>query len=127
MRIYHNFTDDIDKLESLFQLDDHVDLCNSTQIIQNLNLGDIFAMTWRWVRLPILKQSIYSKIKWWFSNIWQLPLLDDLVEVMISRDSDTYILDRELAAVQEWMSSNEHTFHVMRDHQGHGDPIMGGE
>ena len=60
MRIYHNFTDDIEKLESLFQLDDHVDLCNSTRIIQNLNLGDIFAMTWRWVRLPILLQSIYS-------------------------------------------------------------------
>jgi len=63
VRIYHNFTDDIEKLESLFQLDDHVDLCNSTRIIQNLNLGDIFAMTWRWVRLPILKQSIDSKVK----------------------------------------------------------------
>jgi len=45
---------------------------------------------------------------------------------MISRDSDTYIIDRELAAVQEWMSSNEHTFHVMRDHPYHCIEILGG-
>ena len=45
---------------------------------------------------------------------------------MISRDSDTYITDRELAAVQEWMSSYEHTFHVMRDHPFHCIEILGG-
>ncbi len=51
------------------------------------------------------------------SFLLQLPLLDDSVDVMISLDSD--ITDRELAAVHEWMSSDEHTFHVMRDHPYH--------
>jgi len=47
---------------------------------------------------------------------------------MMSRDSDSYINDRELVAVQEWMDSNkEETFHVMRDHPGHCNIyILGG-
>jgi hypothetical protein len=27
----------------------HIDLCNVTEIIEERQLGDIFAMTWRWV------------------------------------------------------------------------------
>ena len=58
----------------------------------------------------------------------KLPLFDDLVDVMMSRDSDSYINDRELVAVQEWMNSNKkETFHVMRDHPGHCNIyILGG-
>lgn len=56
----------------------------------------------------------------------QLPLLNDSVDVMISRDSDSYITDRELAAVHEWMSSDEHMFHVMRDHPYYCIEMLGG-
>jgi len=52
VRVYHNFTDvDPDELENFFQVNDQVDLCNCTEIIKDLNLGNIFAMTWRWVKL----------------------------------------------------------------------------
>jgi len=52
VRVYHNF-EDVDPVESenFFQVNDQVDLCNATHIIKHLNLGDIFAKTWRWVKL----------------------------------------------------------------------------
>jgi hypothetical protein len=28
----------------------YIDFCNVTTIVRNRNLGDIFAMTWRWVK-----------------------------------------------------------------------------
>jgi len=57
----------------------------------------------------------------------KLPLLYDLVDIMISRDSDSYISDRESAAFQEWVDSKEHTFHIMKDHPYHcSTEILGG-
>lgn len=62
----------------------------------------------------------------WLWIILKLPLFDELVDVMMSRDSDSHIIDRELAAVQEWVDSKEHTFHIMRDHPYHCIDILGG-
>jgi hypothetical protein len=28
----------------------YIDLCNVTMVVENRKLGDIFAMTWRWVK-----------------------------------------------------------------------------
>ena len=54
------------------------------------------------------------------------------MDVIITRDLDAEIIDRELAALNEWFNSN-YTFHIMRDHQGHSKtygqqvvPIPGG-
>lgn len=83
---------------------EYVDLCNATAVIQEWKLGKIFPMTWRF-----------------------LPLMDDLVDIIISRDSDSPILQREVDAVQEWLESNS-TFHAMRDNPYHciGLTLLGG-
>ncbi|XP_046452667.1 uncharacterized protein LOC124200464 [Daphnia pulex] len=102
VRIYHNMTID-DAGSATWHLlvktlpvdSNHVDLCNATEIIKKMRLGDIFAMTWRW-----------------------LPLLDDMVQTLMSRDTDGRIIPREKEAVSEWLSSDR-IFHVMRDHPAH--------
>ena len=65
-------------------------------------------------RTHLLKASQTFPMTWRF-----LPLLDPTVDVMMSRDADSYIIDREVVAVQEWLNSSA-VFHVMRDHQFHG-------
>ncbi|KAK4007232.1 hypothetical protein OUZ56_012392 [Daphnia magna] len=107
VRIYHNLTaDDTRSWDTLGMIVDlerngHVDLCNATDIINNRKLGDIFAMTWRW-----------------------LPLLDPMVDVLMSRDSDSRIIPREEHAVYEWLDSDK-IFHIMRDHPWHCRYIVG--
>ncbi|EFX64306.1 hypothetical protein DAPPUDRAFT_305121 [Daphnia pulex] len=104
VRIYHKLrSDDVDSwkiLNNILDLGsnssrDHIDLCNATEIIRNRQLGDLFEMTWRW-----------------------LPLLDDMVDTLLSRDSDSPVFPREEDAVREWLASNQ-TFHIMRDHPAH--------
>lgn len=59
-------------------------------------------------------------------RFWRfLPLLDPLVDVFVSRDIDAYILDREVAAVSEWLQSR-YSYHIMRDHPSHGGAILAG-
>lgn len=58
--------------------------------------------------------------------MWRFEAIDDpSVEIMMSRDTDTRILEREKLAVEEWMNS-EKLFHIMRDHPYHGTQILGG-
>ena len=58
--------------------------------------------------------------------LWRFaPLADYNVIEWHSRDLDSTILAREVAAVQEWRKSNL-TFHIMRDNPAHGTNIMGG-
>ncbi|XP_046640966.1 uncharacterized protein LOC124326279 isoform X2 [Daphnia pulicaria] len=102
VRIYHQLkSDDVDSWKALNDVldlkgnGDHIDLCNATQVIRNRHLGDIFEMTWRW-----------------------LPMLDDMVDTLMSRDSDSVIITREQDAVAEWLASNK-TYHIMRDHPQH--------
>jgi hypothetical protein len=58
--------------------------------------------------------------------MWRfLPLADPLVDLVVFRDLDSYVLDREVAAVREWLNSS-HPMHVMRDHMNqHRDLILG--
>ena len=42
-----------------------------------------------------------------------------------SRDLDSRISARESAAVREWLSSEDHAFHFMRDNPAHGIEILG--
>ncbi len=72
--------------------------------------------------------KIFSGPPWgpWAGMYWRfLAACDPDVEVMISRDVDTLILDREVAAVNEWLASGK-SLHIMRDHPKHEMPIMGG-
>ena len=54
-----------------------------------------------------------------------LPLLDDDVSILLSRDCDSRISKREVNAVNEWISSDK-DFHIMRDHPYHQVPILSG-
>ena len=63
----------------------------------------------------------YSPMSWRFESIDEKN-----VEIMLSRDIDTRILEREVIATKEWIKSGK-TFHIMRDHPYHvGWPIFAG-
>lgn len=58
--------------------------------------------------------------------MWRFEAIDDPeVEIMLSRDTDTRILEREKLAVEEWIKSGK-KFHIMRDHPHHTFRILGG-
>ena len=80
----------------------------------------------------ILYLLVYLILFWHTSWIWiirlrssQLPLLDDMVDTLMSRDSDSVIITREQDAVQEWLAYNK-TFHIIRDHPHHCSFFLGG-
>ncbi|HCT54427.1 MAG TPA: hypothetical protein DF712_18435, partial [Balneola sp.] len=60
----------------------------------------------------------------WFGMFWRFLAIDDS-DVVIFRDTDSRITQRERLAVEEWLSSGR-TLHIMRDHPYHSEPIMGG-
>lgn len=58
--------------------------------------------------------------------MWRFEAIDHPeVEIMMSRDTDTRLLQREKMAVYEWLNS-DFVFHIMRDHPYHDTPILGG-
>lgn len=62
----------------------------------------------------------------WTGMFWRFYAASDFnVDVMISRDCDSRITPREVAAVDEWLKSNA-MFHIMRDHPHHATEILGG-
>jgi hypothetical protein len=62
----------------------------------------------------------------WTGMFWRFePIADPEVEVMISRDADSRLSNREAKAVNEWLET-EKLFHVMRDHPAHSIEILGG-
>lgn len=60
----------------------------------------------------------------WTGMFWRFYAAAD-ADIMISRDSDARISNREACAVKYWLSSQQ-DFHIMRDHPYHARPIMGG-
>lgn len=71
----------------------------------------------------ILKTGDLSIVK---PMMWRFEAIDDPdVEIMMSRDTDTRILQREIVAVNEWLNSDK-VFHIMRDHPHHTFCILGG-
>lgn len=62
----------------------------------------------------------------WTGMFWRFEdASDPSVSIMLSRDADSRLTNREKVAVDEWLESNK-SFHIMRDHPGHDAPIMGG-
>ena len=58
--------------------------------------------------------------------LWRfLPASDPTVDIMISRDADSWVSSREAACVNEWLNSDKN-FHIIRDHCYHTREIMGG-
>jgi hypothetical protein len=104
VRIYY-YSLNISK-EEIFHIEDNyknVDFCDSTNI-------PVFGNVLQW--LPGKMQRF-------------LPLADSLVDIYMSRDIDSPILERELTVVHTWLDSQK-TIHIMRDHIQHAIPILGG-
>lgn len=93
IRIYHDNTL-LNYCEIKCQLDDDdddiIDFCNIEKLPPNKTVNYIHKMNWRW-----------------------LPIGDSFVDVFKSRDTDSFILQRELDSVQYWLKSNK-TAHIMR-------------
>ncbi|KAK4307935.1 hypothetical protein Pmani_020327 [Petrolisthes manimaculis] len=61
-----------------------------------------------------------------FPRIWRFSVMGDpLVNRYIVRDSDAPLIQREVDAVNEWISLGK-CFHIMRDHVGHKARMMAG-
>lgn len=59
-------------------------------------------------------------------RMWRFEPIDEKnIEIMLVRDSDSRITEREKVAVDEWIKSKK-LFHIMRDHPHHTVPIMSG-
>ena len=57
---------------------------------------------------------------------WRFYDASDIeVDVMISRDCDSRLSEREVLCVNEWLKSDK-DFHIMRDHPYHSVYILGG-
>ncbi len=62
----------------------------------------------------------------WRGMFWRFSAAaDQNVSVMLSRDCDSRLNEREKAAVDAWLASDK-SFHIMRDHPQHNMPILGG-
>lgn len=99
--------------ESWFYI--HKDTVNQ-EIIDELNKIDNVKI--------IYKTGDLLKIK---PMCWRFePILNEDVELMLCRDTDTRIFDREVKAVEEWIKSDK-LLHIMRDHKiYHRAKIFGG-
>lgn len=103
LRIYHDETIPSDLICSTECTHHFVDFCNTSSLGQ----------------LGRLRSYIPGKI-WRF-----LPIGDELVDIIASRDLDSPLTQREIDAVNDWLSSNK-AWHVMRDHPLHVAPMLGG-
>ncbi len=62
----------------------------------------------------------------WTALFWRFEDISDPdVSVIICRDTDCRLSWREVAAVNEFLSSKKR-MHIMRDHPWHGFPVLGG-
>jgi hypothetical protein len=83
------------------------------------------------VEVVLMKNSEYNykNLSDKFDNnglFWRfLPLCEEDVSIVLSRDCDSRITEREVNAVNQWISSDK-DFHIMRDHPYHAVPILAG-
>ena len=74
---------------------------------------------------PVLINCSKTDYKW-EGMFWRFKLFnDDNIDIFFSRDADSRITDREIKFINEFIESNK-TFHIIRDHPGHGTEILGG-
>jgi hypothetical protein len=60
----------------------------------------------------------------WNGMFWRFFAADS-DDIVLSRDTDSRLNNREKEAVEEWLSSDK-DFHIMRDHPYHRTEILGG-
>ncbi|XP_047493362.1 uncharacterized protein LOC125041966 isoform X1 [Penaeus chinensis] len=108
MRIYHNVSiEDAFGMQTLCHLHcnhGHVDLCHVHDLpgLGNLHARGVAGRLWRFAVMG-----------------------DPTAELFLCRDSDSWILNREVAAVAAWLQSGR-TYHLIHDHPSHTHIIMAG-
>ena len=78
--------------------------------------------------LKDIPASVFSPIlEWKNGRFWRfLPAFEKDVDIMISRDCDSRIGEREVRCVEDWINSGK-KFHTIKDHPSHYDfPILAG-
>ncbi|KAK4304599.1 hypothetical protein Pmani_023477 [Petrolisthes manimaculis] len=108
IRIYHNVTtDDVDGTKFL---------CNIVCTYQHVDLCDV-------TNLPTLGNLVERGV---VGRLWRFSVMGDhTVATFLSRDSDSWVLSREVMVVKEWLQSG-HEFHVIRDHPNHKAVMLAG-
>ncbi|CAG0888870.1 unnamed protein product [Darwinula stevensoni] len=108
IRIYHNVSQSFSFWHFLHDVQSrfpHVDLCPVYDLPPPLN--DLSA------RQPI-------------GRLWRFAVMGDpLVKQFMVRDIDSFVISREVEAVNAWLSSSR-TFHVFRDHPDTLHPMLAG-
>jgi len=60
------------------------------------------------------------------NSVWRFyPTMDESVDILLSRDCDSRITNREMHLVNEWINSDKE-LHIIRDHAWHQMPILAG-
>lgn len=88
------------------------------ELLDNTDICDV-------TRLPVDLYNTWDASYILSSMLKYLPVGDDLVKAFVSRSVISCLFDREVAAVNEWLSSGRH-FHVMRDHPDHMRNVISG-
>jgi hypothetical protein len=74
---------------------------------------------------PTLIKCTKTEYKW-EGMFWRFKLFNNNnIDIFLSRDADSRITDREIKFINEFINSDK-TFHIIRDHPGHGIEILGG-
>jgi len=74
-----------------------------------------------------VKLIYMSENKNFINSTWRFwPISDPFVDILICRDADSRLSERDKCAVDEWIKSSK-TFHIIRDHPvGHWWPMNAG-
>lgn len=91
----------------------YIDKNSRPDLIQSLNSDNVEIV------LVESKDSFHGM----FWRFWAVE--DPEVDIFLSRDCDSRFSDREVSAINEWLSSDK-DFHIMRDHPYHTTAILGG-
>lgn len=102
-----------------FYIDENCDV-NLIDSIQGDNVEKILMSTPGHIYSPENYRFDHPGLFWRF-----IPLGESDVEIVISRDSDSRISEREFSAIDQWLKSKK-DFHIMRDHPYHRVPILAG-
>ena len=107
IRVYTDFTGSTHAQRQLISNFSNVDVCNMSA-------------------LPLFGSSLPTFLP---GKFWRfVPVFDPFVDFFLSRDLDSPLTRRETETIDLWTSDQHQDkfFHIARDHDQHGVPILGG-
>ena len=109
-------------IENIITMQEHLPLCRFVIYIDDSVSNDI---------VNIINSFDNVKVKYKRGKkstggmFWRFEPAFEEDGVVIVRDADSRITEREVLAIEEWLSSSK-SFHIIRDNEEHTFPIMGG-